>query len=149
PGASPGATGGESPAAGGERNASAAVETALAAVDGSMAFELSFNRSRGEWEVELVSADTEHEVRVSADGSEVLEEHTSGAVDAEDRTELQGARVPLAEAITTAQEEADGEVQEASLEDENGKAVWEIEIRPEGGQETEVLIDAATGEPVR
>lgn len=150
PGGSPGATGGTgSPIAGVQRDARAAVATAVAAVNGSTAIELDFSDSRQEWEVELVSADTEHEVRVSPDGSEVLEQKEGGAADEEDRSELEGMTVTLAKAIETAQQEAAGQVQEASLESENDKPVWEVEIRAEDGKSTEIQIDAKTGEPVR
>lgn len=149
-GGSPGATGGtSSPVAGAQRDARAAVATAVAAVNGSTAIGLDFSESRQEWEVELISADAEHEVRVSAEGTEMLENEEGGAVDEEDRSALEGVTVTLAQAVEAAEQEADGQVEEASLESENDKPVWEFELRSEDGRSTEVQIDTKTGEPIR
>ncbi|EMY32468.1 propeptide PepSY amd peptidase M4 [Arthrobacter crystallopoietes BAB-32] len=151
PAATPDATEDTSSSKGdGKPDARAAVETAVAEVDNGTAVELDFSDDRKSWEVELVSADTEQEVRVSPDGSEVLGQEWLGEADEEDRSELQGAKVTLAEALGAAQQEAAGEIKEASLDDdENDIPVWEVEVRVEKERSEEVRINAATGEPIR
>ncbi|WP_158300473.1 PepSY domain-containing protein [Arthrobacter crystallopoietes] len=111
--------------------------------------DVDYSDDRQGWEVELISGGTEHEVLVLADGSEVLDQRDKGPADEEDRRAVESATVSLAEAIETAQQAAVGDLEEASLEDENDKPVWEVEIRSEGGTLTEVLIDAVSGEQLR
>jgi uncharacterized membrane protein YkoI len=151
PGTTPGAAApgeGGSPAAGGEPNASAALLTALAAVRGSDAIELDFRPGSQAWRVDVIGADTDYRLLVSPDGSEVLEEH-SRAADPEHRSELQQAKIPMSEAITIGQQQAGGQISEVSLDDENGKIVWKVEVISTDGQRTEVLIDAVSGEAVK
>jgi uncharacterized membrane protein YkoI len=133
----------------GDSNGRAAVETAVAAVPGSAAVDVDYSSDRQGWEVELVSGGTEHEVLVLADGSEVLDQRDKGPADEEDRLAIESATVSLIEAIETAQQAAVGDLEEASLEDEGDKPVWEVEIRAEGGGLTEVVIDAVSGEQIR
>ena len=151
PGTTPGAAApgeGGSPAAGGELNASAALLTALAAVRGSDAIELDFRPGSQAWRVDVIGADTEYRLLVSPDGSEVLEQHPRAA-DPEHRSELQQARIPMSEAITIGQQQAGGEISEVSLDDEDGKVVWKVEVISTDGQRTEVLVDAVSGEAVK
>ena len=154
PGTTPGAAApgeggaGGSPAAGGELNASAALLTALAAVRGGDAIDLDFRPGSQAWRVDVIGADTEYRLLVSPDGSEVLEQHARAA-DPEHRSELQQARIPMSEAITIGQQQAGGEISEVSLDDENGKIVWKVEVISTDGQRTEVLVDAVSGEAVK
>jgi uncharacterized membrane protein YkoI len=151
--ASPGAT---SPGAGGatgtpptgDSNGDAAVETAVAAVAGSAATEIDYSSDRLGWEVELISGRMEYELLVLADGSEVIDQRERGPADEEDRLAVQEATVPLAEAIDTAHQIVNGDLEEASLEDEDEKPVWEVEIRAEDGSVNEVVIDAVSGEQI-
>lgn len=152
--AAPGQT---SPAAGGatgtpptgDANGDAAVVTAVAAVPGSAATEIDYSSDRQGWEVELISGGTEYEVLVLADGSEVLDQREKGPADEEDRLAVESATVPLVEAIATAHQIINGDLEEASLEDEGDKPAWEVEIRSEGGDLSEVVIDAVSGEQIR
>ncbi|GLB67906.1 PepSY domain-containing protein [Arthrobacter mangrovi] len=148
-GSAPGQGGaGGSPAAQGEPNASAALLTALAAVQGGDAMVLDFRNGTQAWRVDVVGADTDYRVLVSPDGSKVLEQH-SRAADPEDRSQLGQAKITMAEAMATAQQQASGQVSEASLDKENGKIVWKIEVTSTDGQSTDVLIDAVSGETVK
>ncbi|WP_262103481.1 PepSY domain-containing protein [Arthrobacter sp. Marseille-P9274] len=149
PSATPGEGGaGGSPAAVGELNASAALLTALAAVRGGDAIDLDFRPGSQAWRVDVIGADTEYRLLVSPDGSEVLEQHPRAA-DPEHRSELQQAKIPMSEAITTGQQQAGGEISEVSLDDENGKIVWKVEVISTDGQRTEVLVDAVSGEALK
>ena len=97
----------------------------------------------------MIGGDTEHEVRVSPDGNEVIEQRESGPAESEDVTDLGAASVLMSDAIGTALAEVPGQVEEASLDDEDDMPVWEIEIQAEDGSCTEVLIDAVSGDRVR
>lgn len=133
----------------GDANGDAAVVTAVAAVAGSAATEIDYSSDRQGWEVELISGGTEYEVLVLADGSEVLDQREKGPADEEDRLAVESATVPLVEAIATAHQIINGDLEEASLEDEGDKPAWEVEIRSEGGDLSEVVIDAVSGEQIR
>ena len=56
------------------------------------------------------------------------------------------AKLSMEEAIATAKTKFPGQVLEAELENEEGKAVYEIEIASTNGVVTEIKVDAQTGE---
>ena len=154
PGMSPGVSApveggaGGSPAAQGEPNASAALLTALAAVRGGDALVLDFRNGTQAWRVDVIGADTDYRVLVSSDGSKVLEQH-SRAAEPEDRSQLAQAKITMAEAITTAQEQGNGQISEVALDEENGTIVWKVEVTSTDGRRSEVLVDAASGETIK
>ncbi|MET1154496.1 PepSY domain-containing protein [Arthrobacter sp.] len=134
--------------AAGSRDAQAAVASAEAAVRGSSAIELDYSERHQSWEVDLFDVDTEHEVQVSPDGSEVLEQRESGGVEPEVAGELEQAKISMADALAIAIEAASGNVEEVSLEDEDGRPVWEVEIDHGDGSSTDVRINAMTGDRI-
>lgn len=133
----------------GKRDPRAAIATAVEAVPGSSAVELDYSNRHQSWEVELINVDVGHEVAVTPDGSEVLDKHATGSVDPEEAGDLKQANVSMAEAVGTALEEANGPVDEVSLDSEDGLPMWEIEVEESGGSSTELLVDGMTGELVR
>lgn len=133
----------------GNRDPLAAIATAVEAVPGSSAVELDYSNRHQSWEVELINVDAGHEVEVSPDGSEVLDQHAAGSADPEDAGDLKQANVSMAEAVGTALEGANGPVDEVSLDSEDGLPMWEIEIEESGGSSTELLVDGMTGELIR
>ncbi len=56
------------------------------------------------------------------------------------------AKLSMEEAITTAKTKFPGQALEAELENEDGQAVYEIEIASTTGTATEIKIDAQSGE---
>lgn len=144
--ASPGATSAASPRA---ADARAAIEAAEAAVDGGRAAAIDFSSRRQVWRTSVISGDTEYEVLVSADGKEVLGRQEDGFAEPDYRSGLESAKTGLAEAVRTALEEVPGTLDEASLDEEDGKLVWEIEVDTADGSSASVDIDAAAGKPVR
>jgi hypothetical protein len=56
------------------------------------------------------------------------------------------ATLSMEEAIATAKTKFPGQVLEAELENEEGKAVYEIEIASTSGTVTEIKVDAQSGE---
>lgn len=143
------ATGGAGSTPAQDCDGSAAVETAIAAVAGSAAIELDYSDRRQAREVDVISGDIEHEVRVSPDGNEVIEQRESGPAESEDVTDLGTASVLMSDAIGTALAEVPGHVEEASLDDEEDMPVWEIEVEAEDGSTTDLLIDAVSGKRIR
>jgi uncharacterized membrane protein YkoI len=124
----------------------AVVATAEGAVDGSRAQELERSDEDTGWEVTVVAGDTEHEVVVSPDGTEVLSQRQGWTVDDEDRAALERATVDLAQAVETAREEVDGDLEDVSLDEEGRVLVWEVDIREPGAEDSaEVRINAEDG----
>lgn len=56
------------------------------------------------------------------------------------------AGISIEEAIKAATQKYPGKVLEAELEDEDGSAVWELDILTSDGQKIEVQVDGRTGE---
>ena len=56
------------------------------------------------------------------------------------------AKLSMEEAIATANAKFPGQVLEAELENEHGRAVYEIEIASATGSVTEITVDAQSGE---
>lgn len=56
------------------------------------------------------------------------------------------AGMSIEEAIKTATQKYPGQVLEAELEDEDGAALWELEILTADGKKMEVQVDSRTGE---
>ncbi|MFJ4037427.1 PepSY domain-containing protein [Microbacterium sp. NPDC090007] len=109
------------------REAVRAITTAESAA-GGRAFEL--DTEDGEWEVHVAVGDREVDVRVSADGSTATVSEDDDGLDVDDREALQAATTTLADAvrIAGAQNRGGDRIDGASLEREDGVAVWEIEF---------------------
>jgi len=125
----------------------------LAAVDravadqGGQAFEVD-DDDGGTWEVHLAVGAEEVEVRVSADGGQILSTDREGALDATDRAGLDAAGdFTLAQALRTAIAEYGGTtaVEEVTISDDDGAFAWEVTF----ADDVEVYLDIATGALLR
>lgn len=122
--------------------------TAEGEVDGSRV--VSLEADDGEWEVTVVDADgVEHEMRVSADGSEVTRDAKKDDTDERDReenlAEVDAAELDHEQALeAVAQEAGDQRITDLQLDERGDAVVWEAEL--EDG--TEVRIDAGSGDVV-
>ncbi len=136
-------------------DAEAAIATAEEEVGGA-AYEVDFEEADDDdddddeqephWNVDLISGDREWEVRVSADGTEVLGSEEDDA-DSDEMSALDATTVSLAEAISTAAEDVTGDFDDASLEDDGGTVHWEVSIYAEGEQRSQDIdVDAESGE---
>ncbi|MFF2652977.1 PepSY domain-containing protein [Streptomyces sp. NPDC058045] len=67
------------------------------------------------------------------------------AGDAGDAALLKSAKVDIKQAVDTATKSVPGTATSADLDDEHGKAVWEVEVTDTKGTEHEVTVDATTG----
>jgi uncharacterized membrane protein YkoI len=111
-----------------DREGVRAVTTAESAA-GGRGFELDVDDGR--WEIHVAVGDREVDVRVSADGSVVESSEDDGdGIDADDRRALEAATTTLADAlrIAASQNPGDDRIESASLEREDGSAVWKIEF---------------------
>ncbi|WP_227486972.1 PepSY domain-containing protein [Nocardioides malaquae] len=126
----------------------AAGRTAEAEVDGSRV--VGLEADTGEWEATVVDNDgVEHEMRISADGSEVTREPQEDDTDKDDReanlAELGAAQLDVEQAVDAlAVQAGDQRIVDLQLDDDGGTVVWEAEL--EDG--SEVRIDAGTADVV-
>ena len=127
------ATGDAAPPADNGGAATSTYETAIAAVTtaeaeaGGRAYELD-REDDGSWEVHVAAGDREVEVRIDADAATVISSRDDDGLDDDDRAGLDSAVITLADAIRTAAT-ANGSgsgVDDASLEDEDGRWAWEV-----------------------
>lgn len=123
----------------------------LAAIDlaqeetAGTAFEVD-DADGGNWEVHIADGDDELEVRISSDGTEVLDVEREDSLDGEDRAGLDAATLTISEAIDIAAEHGTGDIDEINLDDENGSTfAWEVNFT----DDTEVYVDVSNGEVLR
>lgn len=114
-------------------------DASAGATEGSTAISIEEKGSAG-WKVTVVEGSAEQEVRVSEDLSTGVDETE------QDDQEVDPALVDvsMAEAIEAASADQDGTVTEASLDDEDGAAVRQVEF----DDEIEVEVDADSGDVV-
>ncbi len=126
-------------------SAEQAVRAAAQKVPGR-ATEVDFKHKNGQsyYEVEIVSGNQKHEIRVDANNGQVLD----SKVEQDDEKEATpNAAISIEQAIAAAQSKTGGKVKEAELENENGQAVYKVET-VSGTQEHDVIINAADGQVI-
>ncbi|MFB8086550.1 PepSY domain-containing protein [Streptomyces sp. NPDC055992] len=118
-----------------------AVVAGLAAVPGTVT-EAELDEEDGGlvWELDVYGSDRSwHDVTVDAGSGKVLDKRVDRD---EDRGAPRSASVSLEEAVRAALKSAPGVV--TSVERE-GAGRWEVDVRPQGGGERELSVDARTG----
>lgn len=126
--------------------------TAQAAVPDSTVTSLDLEQNGKAWEVEVTTPDgTQHEVHVSADGSQILSGPSVEHDDADDMAKnvrrMKAATVNFeAAAGKMLSNVPNGTILELELDEENGAVVWEAEVRDSTGAKSDVHIDAGSGE---
>lgn len=119
-------------------------------------FELEKEGNRAIYEIEIENEDMEYELKVDANSGEILkseeERNTSDKAVKENNPKVKTGKnnsnldlIDINEAIEIALAEFSGEVEEAELDNDDGRFIYEIEIEA-GEQEAEFDIDAVTGE---
>lgn len=104
----------------------------------------------GTWEVSVFTKqDTEHEVRISADGTTVVsgpsEQRLGSNVLQRYRTLVDSAKIDVTAAAKAVEKESpQGLIKELDLDSWRGTTTWEAELR-DGAQSREIYLDAATG----
>lgn len=127
-----------------------AIETAEGEASGD-AKEIDFDDGTGEaeWHVDVRTPDGLVEIRITADGTSVIEAKGVEAPDADETTELDAATAPLPEVLTAATEQTPGTIDDAELETRDGTVVYEVEIvAADGSGSKTVAVDAASGQVV-
>lgn len=135
-----------------ERDATAAepfdaIATALA--NGGVAVELDRDDDDGElvWEIKVRNDDgsgIQYDISV-ASGNIVRQEHTS----IDDEAALPHS-ITMETALRTALDALDSAlVEDADLDREDGRLIWDIQLRQTTGVEVEIHVDAETGEIVK
>ena len=130
-----------------------AIEAAKGRLDGGvLEAELETQGGNLVYEIDLVADGSVHQAVINAETGEVLslEEQTLTGTwrewfDADRLQAAQGASGTLAAALAEAEQQAGGQVTEASLEEEDDRLFYEVEVETAQG-DREALIDTETGE---
>ncbi|WP_019672439.1 PepSY domain-containing protein [Psychrobacter lutiphocae] len=113
----------------------------------SIDFDTYQNGTKAEYKVEIIANDLQHEVKINAITSDVVNVKQE-SLDAEDQAEyqaLQQAQVTLEQAMQVAADSIPNSVvTEASFDLEHGQAIYEINLVADN-QKHEVKVDANTG----
>ncbi|NLG20128.1 MAG: hypothetical protein GX555_01680 [Actinomycetales bacterium] len=116
----------------------AAIDTAIAETDG-VAYEIDDLDDDGTWEVDVRVGDRSVEVKVTADGTEVVATEDDD-LDEDDRAALDIATITLSDAITLAVDEVGGVLDDAELETDDGTAYWEVTVDTDAKDDIEVKV---------
>lgn len=121
--------------------------TGLEQVANSTVYSIESENEGDMWEVEVVTADgTKHEMYVSRDGSQVVQQPTTDGQKAEYRERIEGATLDFEKAVDVIVGQVPGaRLQELGLDHENGTIVWEADVVNESAIARSLEIDAATG----
>lgn len=109
-------------------------------LDGSTAVSIDDDERRGGWEVTVVAGTTEQEVLVSEDRSTEVIDSENDDFDIDPAS----VEVSLLDAVETASADQSGTVTDVGLDDDDDRAVWEIEF----DDDLDVIVDGTSGEVV-
>ena len=112
---------------------------------GGTAYEIDDQDDDGSWEIDVAEGSTSTEVTVTADGTATVDDDTDD-LDDEDRAALQTAKISLGDAITTALKQVDGTLDDAELEEQGGRHVWQVTIDTTDRGGVEVDVDVESGQ---
>ena len=131
-----------------QRNAGAlaAVDTAAEAAGGT-AYAIDDTDGDQNWEVDVWAGGQKVEVKVSADGSNVISQGQPEQDDDGARTDR--ADTGLKAAIEAALQDTAGTLDEADLDEEGGTVVYTVKIDTDQTQDVELLVGAADGKVTR
>ncbi len=121
-------------------------------VPGSIVVELDHELPGDYWEVELHETDgSAHDVKVSADGTQVIEGPTADSDRDADlsrrRAVLQSATVDFETAARAIENRYPGSmITEMGLDDSGDLVVWDADVVDADGTSHEIAVDAASGE---
>lgn len=138
----------DDPAAGELDDVTAAALTAIQTAEsetGGIAFAIDDQDDDTRWEVEVSLEGLEVEVTLSADGTTVERTEDDDELDADERQALRDLQVSLAEAIEIAHAQFGGVLDDAELDEDDGRWTWEIDL---GGANDDIHVDIMTGEIV-
>ena len=127
----------------------AAEQRALAEYNGRVeSIELKQRRGSAYYEVDLEKGRTEVEVKIDVATGKTLKVTKETDDDDDDHKYDEQRLIGAAQAAAAAQKHTGGKVIEVSLDHENGRAIYEVELRTNQG-ETDVDIDAYSGKVLK
>ncbi|TDT29818.1 PepSY domain-containing protein [Naumannella halotolerans] len=131
----------------GERNERAvtAIATAEAELNGT-AVAIDHDQRTDTWEVEVRVGDQTSEVQLDAAGTAVTGVTDEENLDDDDAAELDAAQISLTEALEIAFGEADGELDDADITDEDDRIVYQVSLDQADNSEIEVLLQVTDGQ---
>lgn len=132
-----------------------AIEAATGRIDGGV-LEAELENEDGllVYEIDLVSGSDVYEVAVDARTGDIVSQteqritgFVSGLFQEDEMRAAEAARPTLQQALSDIEQQTGARIEALSLDEEDGRWLYEIEIRDDMG-EREVMIDALTGEVV-
>ncbi|PKH37538.1 Peptidase propeptide and YPEB domain-containing protein [Nocardioides alpinus] len=136
-----------------EGDVETAAVTALAEIDGTV---FSVDRDDQGWDVTIVTADgVENDIELGPDATTVVrgpvadDTNDDDADDAAEAELLMGASVDYLAAIEAALGEMQGTVTGVDLSEDNGVAIWEVQLDEDTANAMTVDVDAQTGDVLR
>jgi uncharacterized membrane protein YkoI len=120
-----------------------AIATAEGAT-GGVAYEIDDQDDDGTWEVDVRVGDSSIEVKLSADGTQVLEQENDD-LDDDDKAGLDAASITLTDAIQKAVNHVGGTLDDAELDEGDGKHYWEVSVDTDQQDDVEVHV-SVTGD---
>lgn len=112
---------------------------------GGIAYAIDDQDDDTRWEVEVSLNGLEVEVTLSGDGTTVEATEDDDDLDADERQALQDMQVTLIEGIEIAYAQFGGVLDDAELDEDDGRWTWEIDL---GGANDDIHVDIITGEVV-
>lgn len=124
-----------------------AMQTVLAAHPGDV-IELDWHGQRNQWKVDVLSGDKKLQVYTSPAGNEIVEVDDRHSADQKDRDRASAVQVSITDAVNKVMAEHPGTFDEAQLDEDDGRLIWQIEIDNVKGStdSVEAYVDAKTGE---
>ena len=123
------------------------IQTAEEAVEGHA---IDYDMDDDGYEVDVIdSNNTKHELDISSDGTTVENQEEDGPLEDDDLTKWESATVPMVDAVANARNQGpDGAVvDEVELDEDDGSVYWEVTLT-QNGNDTELRVDATTGDAV-
>lgn len=111
---------------------------------------VEFDADDSEYEVELVSNKTSHEIKINANSGKVIKSENKqlSQNDIRKYAPLTRAKTSLTQAINTASKNLQGQVTEAEFDTEDGKPVYEVKVM-KAGEKYKTYIDVTSGQIIK
>lgn len=124
-------------------------KTAVNKVSDSTLISIETEDNEKRWEVQVVTPDgVEHEMNVSADGSETTSGPSKKSEDSDDRAKhrkrVKAAELDYRDAVKAVTKAVPGRITELNIDTDGDTTVWEADVK-KSGTKYEVSIDAASG----
>lgn len=100
----------------------------------------------GVWEVEIVADNGRwRDLKVDAGSGKVLSDRADDDDDDDDAAALRKAKLTASDAAEAALKAAPGTVTAVEFDEDDGRLVWEVEVKGEDGNERELEVNASSG----